>query len=290
MKAQLDCIVCMLKQAVNTGRIATRDPRELSAILAKVSRLIPGLSLDQTPAALSQPVYRIVSEITGNPDPYRKIKKETNRAALKLLPRVRRIVNAAKDPLDSALHAAVAGNIIDLGIGHKFNMEKDIIRILKEPFAVNAIAEFRKEIEPGRRLLYIGDNAGEIVFDRLLVEFLLGKKIDVVYAVKSAPVINDATMEDAVQSGMTDLVKVIETGAGDIGIDWKNVSKEFLRNVQSADVVIAKGHGNFETCDDRRGNFYFLLKAKCEMVAQELGVALGALIFKHSRKRRRVKS
>lgn len=285
MKADLDCVVCLFRQAINTGRVVTRDRRKHAAILARLARTIPGLTLDQTPAALSQPIYRIVSAVTGNADPYGKLKKETNRAALRLLPDLRRVIAAARDPLAAALHAAVAGNIIDLGIGHKFDINTDITRILKEPFAVNAIEAFRKEIKPGRRLLYIGDNAGEIVFDRLLVEFLKSRGMNITFAVRSAPIINDATMDDAVQSGMTRLVRVIETGSGDIGINWKNVSAEFRNHVKSADVIIAKGHGNFETCDDHKGNFYFLLKAKCEMVARELGVGLGALIFKHSRNR-----
>jgi uncharacterized protein with ATP-grasp and redox domains len=107
----------------------------------------------------------------------------------------------------------------------------------------------------------------------------------VTFAVKSGPIINDATMEDARQVRLTDLVPVIETGAGDIGVEWANVSDEFRRAFETADVILSKGHGNFETTEDRPENLYFLLKAKCEIVARALGVTLGDIVFARGRDR-----
>jgi uncharacterized protein with ATP-grasp and redox domains len=140
-----------------------------------------------------------------------------------------------------------------------------------------------KELMPGRRLLMLGDNSGEIVFDRLLIEELLRANIDVTYCVKSRPIINDATMEDARTAGIDTLVPVIETGSGDIGINFEHVSNEFRQAFESADLILAKGHGNFETCHDLPDNIYFLLKTKCNVVAQELGVEKGAIVFKNNR-------
>jgi uncharacterized protein with ATP-grasp and redox domains len=239
--------------------------------------------MDQTPAALSQPVYSFIAELSGIADPYRRVKEETNRAALDMLDDLRRRVLESPDRLDAALHAAVAGNIIDLGIGHKFDLGKDIAHLMATPFAVSAIERFRRELRPGWRVLYVGDNAGEIVFDRLLVEHLLANGAKVTFAVKSGPIINDATMDDAVTAGLTGMVPVIETGSNDIGVNWNRASAAFTRAVQEADAVIAKGHGNFETCEDRPENVYFLLKAKCEVVARQLGVNLGDLVFKSAR-------
>jgi uncharacterized protein with ATP-grasp and redox domains len=247
-----------------------------------VARVTVRETLNQTPTAFSQHVYRIVSEVTGIKDPYRRQKHETNRIAMRLLPGLRRRIQRSKDPLDAALHAAVAGNIIDLGIGHKFDLDKDIHRLMRQPFAVSSIRSFRKELRPGRKLLYLGDNAGEIVFDTLLVQQALDHGLSVTYTVKSGPVINDAMMEDAELCGMTKLARVIETGSDDIGIYWSRVSEEFRRALREADLIVAKGHGNFETCDDRPGNFYFLLKAKCEVVAASLGVKMGDIVFAHN--------
>lgn len=288
MKSKPDCILCVFRQALNTVRFVTPDPRIHEEVLRKVAAITARQSLEQKPTAISQHVYRIVSEVTGVKDPYKRQKKESNLLALSLLPGLRKLMARSADPLDVALHAAVAGNIIDLGIGHTFDLAKDIRKILREPFAATAIAAFRKEIKPGRRLLYLGDNAGEIVLDTLLVGLLREHGMDITYTVKSGPAINDAMREDARMAGMDRLARVIETGSDDIGVNWKRVSREFRKAFAAADVIISKGHGNFETCDDLPENLYFLLKAKCEIVAAALGVKLGDFVFtRHLRKHRR---
>ena len=283
MKARPDCIACMFKQALNTIRILTDNTEPQTQVMRSLAhRVADTLSLNKTPAALSQPVYEIITEITGVADPYENIKTETNRLALSLLPDLTNRVHNATDPLDAALHVAAAGNIIDMGIGHEFDMEKDIIRIMDQPFTINAIEDFRTELRVNKNVLYLGDNAGEIVFDTILVEHIIKTGASVTFVVKSGPIINDATIIDAEISGMTKLVPVIETGSNDIGINWNNVSPEFRQAFETADIIIGKGHGNFETCNERSENIYFLLKAKCDMVAQALGVQFGDIVFKHS--------
>jgi damage-control phosphatase, subfamily I len=285
MKADLECLNCMLKQALNSVNIATDDNLLKRKVLDRVSAMIPQTDLNQTPAEISKPVYRIVAEVTGNADPYKKIKEETNREALNLLPELEEVLNRSPKRLETALHLAVAGNIVDIGIGHAFELRKDVLALLDIPFAVDDSALFEKELIAERNLLYLGDNSGEIVFDRLLIETLLPYHLRITYCVKSAPIINDALMEDARTTGITDLVPVIETGADDIGINLGRCSPAFKKALAEADVVVAKGHGNFETCNDLPGNFYFLLKAKCAVVARELGVPLGAIVFKKKAQR-----
>ncbi len=287
MRAREDCLVCILKQALNTARIATRNAARRREILNKIAVLLPGLRLDQTPAALSKDVYTITSEITGKRDPYLCLKKETNKAALRLLPSIRRMVRGAVDPLEAAVKAAIAGNIIDLGIGHTFDIRRDIRRIIDEPLTVSVLPRFRRELKRGRLCVYLGDNAGEIVFDSLLVEAMAEKGVRVIFVVKSGPIINDATVSDAKIGGLDRIADIIETGSDDIGINWRRVSPVFKKAVADADFLIAKGHGNFETCEDRHENFYFLLKAKCEVVASVLGVPLGSTVFTHISRTRR---
>jgi uncharacterized protein with ATP-grasp and redox domains len=279
MKARPDCIVCMFRQALNTARLVSDDPDVHYRVLNNLAARVVEQSFDQTPAALSKPAYEAVAEVTGVMDPYKAQRAETNAAALALLPRLRELVSAAADPLDAAVHAAAAGNIIDLGIGHEFDIERDVVGLMCVPFGRTELDSFRKELGPGRKLLFLGDNAGEIVFDTLLVEQILGTGTDVVYVVKSAPIINDAVMADAEEAGMTKLTRVITTGSDDIGVNWDNIADSFAAAAASADVILGKGHGNFETCSDRPEAFYFLLKAKCPMVAEELGVKLGEIVF-----------
>jgi uncharacterized protein with ATP-grasp and redox domains len=280
MKSDLECLYCLLKQGLNTARMATQDRTLQREILNRISRLVPEADLSLTPAELSRKVYEIVSQVTGVSDPFRQAKEQSNREALSLLPRLEKLVAASEDRLSTALHLAVAGNIIDIGIGHAYDLSKDVIAILNTPFAVDDSADFKKEARAGRRLLYVGDNAGEIVFDRVLVQELVRAALQVIFAVKGGPVINDATMEDAEKAGIAKLVPTITTGAADIGVNLGHVSAEFLSALESADVVLAKGHGNFETLSGQPYNIYFLLKAKCEVVSRELGVKIGDIVFK----------
>ena len=281
MKAKPDCIPCLFRQALNTTRVVTPDPAVQTRVLKTLARRLGGLSMNQSPAALSQPVYDIVARVTGVRDPYARQKRDTNAAALALLPRLERLVDRSRDPLKAAIHLAVAGNIIDLGIGHAFDLRRDVTRIMRQPFALDDYAAFRRELQPGRRLLYLGDNCGEIVFDRVLAEHLVAAGLAVTFVVKAGPVINDATLADARTAGMVNVCPVITTGSNDIGVHWSHVSAAFRRHVREADLILAKGHGNFETCVGRKGNYYFLLKAKCDMVAAELGVRLGDTVFTH---------
>lgn len=283
MKAKPDCIVCMFKQALNTIRRVTDDEDVHRRALVELAGVVAGYAdLRVTPAALSQPAYGIVARITGVNDPFREHKRESNEAALHILPHLRPLVEDSEDSLETALKLAAAGNVIDAGIAHEYDIERDVREMMGRDFAVSALDEFRGELGPGRKLLYLGDNAGEIVFDTVLVDEVAGSGAEVVYSVKSGPIINDATMTDARQAGMTRKARVIETGGADIGVDFGNVSNEFMREFASADVILAKGHGNFETCNERTENIYFLLKAKCPMVADALGVKVGDIVFSRS--------
>lgn len=284
MKAATDCIPCMFKQALNTTREITNDPEIILTVMRRLAQHVASVDLNNTPAAVSQPVYRIVSEVTGVADPFMRQKQQSNALALRILPRARKAVMQAPDPLAAAIHLAAVGNMIDAGIGIAADgdVEGDILGMLELPFGVFDLGDFQAELGPGKRLLYLGDNAGEIVFDTVLVDLIRQTGTEVTYTVKSAPIINDATLEDAEIAGMADVAHVIETGSNDIGVCFPQASAEFVDAFTTADLILGKGHGNYETCNARPENIYFLLKAKCDMVANQLGVTLGDLVFKHA--------
>ena len=166
------------------------------------------------------------------------------------------------------------------GIGHAFDIDHEIQRVLATGFARDDSAALEAELATGRRrVLYILDNAGEIVFDRLLIEELAAH--DVIACVRGGPIINDVTLDDSEQVGLTKIVPVITTGSDAVGIEWSEASPEFRQAFAAADLVIAKGPANFETLADSPGNVYFILKAKCPCVAQELGVMLGQVVIVH---------
>jgi len=280
MKAELECIPCIMKQAYNTASRATSNPALIRKILNLTADYVKEVKLDQTPADASNFAYKITSEVTGIADPYREEKKKFNDLCLSMVQEFNNKIKIAKDPLYSTVKGAIFGNLIDLGIGLKFDIDRDMESIFEDPFAVDDYQEFKAILESGRKkILYLGDNAGEIVFDRLLVERIKDEH-EVTFVVKGGPVINDATTEDAKYVGMTDIVKVIDTGSDGIGVQWKAVSEEFVNLYNSADVIISKGQGNFETMSDKPGNIFFLLRAKCDCVARKLGVKFGDIVFK----------
>lgn len=281
MRARVDCIPCLFQQALNTARVATSDPALHEEVLRAVAERVRTRPLEDTPAGFSQLAYEVVAEVTGVADAYVERKRQTNAEALGLLPGLRSRVAAADDPLAAAVHFAAAGNVIDLGIPHSFDIARDVAAVSAAPFAVDDIGAFREALHPGHRLLYLGDNSGEIVFDRLLVEVLLDRGVEVTFTVKSGPIINDALLADAEAAGLTGLVPVIETGSNDIGVCWERTSPAFRSAYEGADLILSKGQGNFETVSGLPGNVYFLLKAKCNCVAEELGVACGDLVFRH---------
>ncbi len=280
MKTKIECLPCIMRQAYNTASRATKDPDIKRKIINLTADYVKELNLDQTPADSSLFVYRVTREITGIDDPYLTEKKMFNDFCLSMVTDLSLKIDNSEDPLYSAVKAAIAGNLIDLGIGHRFDIKSNLDNLFENQFAVDDYQDFVNLLVLGRkRILYLGDNAGEIVFDRLFIE-KLAENHDVVFVVKRDPVINDATMEDAEYVGMTELVKVIDTGSDGIGVKWDSVSDEFMENYRSADIIISKGQGNFETMNDKPGNIFFLLMAKCDCVARELGVEYGDIVFK----------
>jgi damage-control phosphatase, subfamily I len=281
MKSYPECLSCIFGQAIRTSKVASENPAEWEEVIRRLAGRVKEMDLDRdTPAAVSQHVYDIVTDVTGNADPYKSMKAETNRQAKDLLPTLEKLVFTSDDPLSSAVHMAVAGNVIDFGINPDLKVERDVLPIANQTFAIDDIDQFREDIRPGAKVLYIGDNSGEIIFDKVLVEELLELGTELTYAVKSAPIINDVTIEDAEFAGLTDIVSVIGTGSGHMGVNWDHASEEFKSCFSRADIIISKGHANFETLSEIEANIYFLLKTKCVCVARELGVTLGDIVFK----------
>jgi len=290
MKVALECMACVHTQAVSAARHAVKDERGVERVLRAVARVYGRKRLEGTPAEYSQAVYTTVARESGVRDPYAAEKKRFNTIALAMLPDCTAALKRAKDPLAAGAHLAVAGNIIDLGIGVHLDIHGTLANALRMPFAVSDLDRLRRDLGLCRRLLYIGDNAGEIVFDRMFIEVIreLHPKMDVCFTVKSGPIINDATMADARQAGMDKVCRVIETGSNWVGAPLARVSRLFKAELDAADVIISKGQGNFETLSgERRRNIYFILKAKCAVVAAALGVTFGDSVLTHVRNLKR---
>jgi uncharacterized protein with ATP-grasp and redox domains len=276
MKTYLDCLPCMLRQALEAARMADADVEQQRAVLNRVMELLIGVSVDSTPAETGYHVHRIVREITGDRDPYRLVKEEATRHALQLVPCLREIVARANDPLEQAVRIAIAGNIIDLAPGIQFTLEATLERVLHQPFAINDLGALRQALSQTESVLYLADNAGETVFDRVLIETL---EQPVIYAVKGGPTLNDATWEDAVAAGIGEVAEIVSTGSDAPGTVFESCSQAFRQLYDEAEVIIAKGQANHEALGEGDHRLFFLLQVKCPVLGREIGVEPGSIVL-----------
>ncbi len=283
MRTSFDCLPCFIRQAVDAARAFSADGDLREKIVREVLSWAAEMDFNRPPALLGGRIHRRLRELTGQSDPYREEKDLQNQMALRLLPRLEEEVAASADPVWTAARLAIAGNLIDLGVSGKFS-EEDLLRDLHDaldgPFAGPREA-FLEEVERAERILYLADNAGEIVFDGLLIDQLSPQRVTL--AVRGTPVLNDATLADAETAGLAGRVETVENGSDLPGTLLEECSEEFRRRFARADLILAKGQGNFETLSGRDANVVFLFKAKCSVVARRAGVPLGTSVVTGTR-------
>lgn len=253
-------------------------------VLRRVIRELAAADWQGTPLDIGMPVHRLVREVTGVDDPFARAKQEATRSALRLLPELRKRVEAADEPLWLAVRLAVAGNVIDLGAQEDFDLDATLERVLTARFGIDHYAALRDSLKGCRSVLLFADNAGEVVFDRLLLETIAAlwqPRFSVV--VKSGPFINDVTAGDAQYAGLTEIprLQLLEINNGDDDGAPSYASPEVDEWLNAHDVVISKGQANYEGLSDHAGIF-FLLIAKCPFLAQSVGTGVGDFVIKFS--------
>lgn len=281
MNVHLDCFPCFLRQALIALRLGTKDETVQEHILKSVFDDIKRSDMSKPPAYTTTFIHRTVRQLLGR-DPFKDIKSEYNQIALGLYPSLKTIIRESPDPLRTSTRLAIAGNVIDFGIFTSIDIEGTIKRSLDSQLAVDDYGDFRNAVGASDGILYVADNAGEIVFDRLLVEELVSLGKNVIVAVKGAPVINDATVEDAIEAGLIQACNVLDNGSDAVGTILQWTSSEFKEAFKNTQLVISKGQGNFETLFGSKGNIFFLFQAKCHVVSRELGLPIGSMLLKKS--------
>jgi hypothetical protein len=280
MKTYLECIPCFLRQALLAARAATKDDRKTKEVLDRVAGLIPDIPLDSPPPETARWVYRAVREVTGVVDPFRAYKEKSIQNALALYEGLKSAVQRSGDPLRTAVRIAIAGNVIDLGANPDFDLEGEMEDFLERALSVDHYDAFRRTVDKAQSVLYLGDNAGETVFDRILIETM---DKDTVYAVRDIPIINDATIEDAQTSGIGEAARIISSGCDAPGTILNRCSQEFLDIFRRADLIVSKGQGNLESLSEEEGPIFFLLKVKCPVISRHLGTQGNGMILKDGR-------
>jgi damage-control phosphatase, subfamily I len=284
MKTFPDCLPCFLRQSIQAAKLAGAGDAAQKAAADEAEKYLQTINLSDSPPKISRNMHIIIRKLLSNADPYREIKDRYNGIAFSMYPLLKERVNNSKDRLLTAVRIAIAGNVIDFGAQLEFELDKDVHDVLYKDFAVFDYASFRDKLEKEKQVLYLGDNTGETVFDRILIEEmkeLYGSKVK--YAVKESPIINDATREDAVFAGIDKSAGIISTGCNSPGIVLEYCSKDFTDTYNSSRFIISKGQGNFETLNSGKRPIFFLFKVKCDVVGQFMGLPNGSIVLKEGK-------
>lgn len=285
MRTGNECLICFMRQALGTVRRCTDDTMEQWRIVTEVGGLLPGFDPGLPPPENAVHYYRLISDRTGIADPFRAEKQETNVFALDLEQRTRELIALEEDPLMAAIQFAINANVLDYGA--QVLLDRDAaLASCRQPLTINHYAALRRLIDNRATILYLADNCGEIVFDKLLIELLLAHGCKVTLAVRRSPIINDATPEDARSCGLDALCPVIDNGADIPGTSLTSCGDAFRRQFFEADCIISKGMGNFECLSGVRAPIFFLFIVKCTAVQRYLnrylagaGVEIGSSVL-----------
>jgi len=288
MRTYLDCIPCFYRQALDAARLAGADEITQKKIIDEISQLIPNFSLETAPPDMGRAIYGLVGKISGVKDPFKEIKENSNKFALKLYPKLKQEINNSEDRLLTAIKLSIIGNIIDYGAKNSLNMEEEIDYLFQGNFKTKNInnsiifkyKEFKEALNKVDTIIYLADNAGEVVFDRLLIEELveeLGKQV--IYVVRGKPIINDALIEDAIFCGINKVVKITSSGSDAPGTILKYCSPEFMGLYQDGELIISKGQGNYESLSEEDKSIFFLFRAKCPVIAMDVGCDVGDMVL-----------
>ena len=284
MKTYPDCIPCFVRQSLEAARLVSDDPSFHEKILRRACQIAAELDYSAPPPAMGRDIHRLIRRISGVDDPYRKAKARFNDFILGLMPGLKKQVEQSPDPLETALKLAIAGNVIDFGVNinlTRADIENTVRQALALELDKETLAQFKNSVAKASRILYVGDNAGEVVFDRLFIETIKQSfsHVEITFVVRGTPILNDVTLEDARQAGMDQAAGVVANGSDAPGCLLDDCSEEFHEHLSRADLLISKGQGNYETLSELPHEVYFLLKAKCAVIARDIGAAQGDLLL-----------
>ena len=279
MKTYLKCIPCFVKQALRVGEMTFNNEQDIKALMDKIGCRIKDIDMENTPPEIAVMIYDELHKITGIADPYKKEKAEHIAEAKRLYPKLKEKLSQSDNPLLMAIRVAIAGNVMDLGMDKQFNIENDLKHILNRDFAICDYDAFKEILIKSEHILYLGDNSGESVFDKILIE-ALGKPVT--YVVRGKAIINDVTYADAIASGLDEVAEIISSGTPAPATILDLCNDEFIERFNKASMIISKGQGNYEGLSETDRPVFFLLKAKCPVIADDIGVNEDDIVCKYA--------
>ncbi|MFH1459408.1 MAG: ARMT1-like domain-containing protein [Candidatus Omnitrophota bacterium] len=298
MKIYLDCIPCFFRQAIEMARMAGLNEKKQKKVIDALAGTLPKLSLSVSPPEVARMVNKILKKNTRTPDLYAQIKQKSNDVGLRIYDKLKKKVACSKIKLLTAVEIAIIGNIIDYGAKNHLEVDKELDKLLyeeeqiikKENKNIFGFRKFAYQLQRAKTILYLADNAGETVFDRVLIEEIKrgDETKEIIYAVKEKPVINDALIKDALVCGIDKTAEVISSGSDAPGTVLRLCSKKFLKIYNNADMIISKGQGNFEALSNSKRPVFFMFIAKCAVIAKKVNSNIGdiVLLYHHSKSRK----
>ncbi|MDC7226087.1 MAG: ARMT1-like domain-containing protein [Spirochaetales bacterium] len=298
MNAKPDCIVCLLNQYLKISRLCGLEEETIKTNFFGTLAELSELNEEMTPPEIAAYCTNSIEKTSGVSDPYKDIKILSNESAMELYPELKQRVSDAEYPFAEALALAIAGNLIDYGAKISLNLHDALEEILSQPLFQHIeegedfnqelfqLSRFHNELKSAENIIYLGDNAGEIVFDRIFIETLLKEFPDkkITFVVRGGPALNDALLEDTADVGIDKIVDVMSSGTATAGTVLSNCSEDFLDKLYAADLVISKGQGNYEALSGQElPPTWFLFRIKCDLVAEHAGGPEGALVLKKNR-------
>jgi damage-control phosphatase, subfamily I len=279
MKVHYECAACFLRQTREALDLASNDDELKMDVTEKVVKIVSeNFKRGGVSNVIGTQIHRTIKNETGNPDPYVMEREISNDIAQQYIPLVEKILENDKS-LKNYLKVAIAGNVLDFGaLGLDTDMESLIVRTMKKEPAIDNSKELEDELIKSENVLFLADNIGEIVFDKMLIEKINDYQVEVTVALKENPILNDACIEDALKIGLDEVSHLTSTGTDSIGIIEEDVSSKFMELFNKSDMVVAKGLGNYEGLGEMelgKKPVFCLLNAKCKPVARDVGVKLG---------------
>ncbi len=273
-----NCKKCDINQIKKVCSILSLDKNKEKELEEAIKYYLDTVDMNKCNPEVMGEIWSIMSEIINDDNPYREIKKYYNEEIMKIIPDVLNIINCEENKLEAALKISICGNLIDFAAKHEFNLDmllSKIEEVSNKELEIDDSKNMFSKLKQSKSLLYLGDNCGEIVLDKIFIDEIKknNPELKVFYGVRGKPVVNDVTVDDAEMVNMTESAEVISNGDGGLGAVLKNCSEEFRRIYNNVDIVICKGQGNYESLlNSRRDNLYFLFMAKCENVTGPLNI------------------
>ncbi|MDD2384888.1 MAG: ARMT1-like domain-containing protein [Sulfurospirillaceae bacterium] len=283
MKIHNDCLECIENQAHRVCDILSLDIKTREAIISLTQKHIAQFDFSLTPPHNATPLYESIANHLNVRDLYADVKKESSKKAKSFISLCEDEIAKSSYPLLSATKTAVAGNVIDLASVMMYDLEEELHKIYDMPFAIDDFTALEKSLHASKKIVYLADNAGEEIFDKLYIQTLrkLFPSLKIYYFVRGKPIINDLTYEDALKSGMNEVAEIVNSGVPTPGLTRELMCDEAKHIFEQADCIISKGMGNYECLgEEKRLPIFFLLKVKCHVVANAIGAQLGDIVCK----------